>query len=1017
MRITNQWVINSFIGQVNRTNSSLSDMQIKVSSGKNYIKASENPVDNALIMQNKTEIYENTQFTRNIDHANDWYNNTDGAMSTIESALQRVRELAVQGANDTLVQDDRDAIAKEIDELILHLVDVANTNIGGEYIFAGHEVDSPPFSAKTGQEPGFNTSMVTHSLGDVRDDANLNNILSVLYDGNDKRLTTEIERGTVIEKSISGLELFFGAQPISPTPGFTYTLPPLEESLPLQMLNSGDGVQAGIIVVTDQNGVDHKIDLADAHRLDDVLGMINATGSFEAGIEQVPSDTAVSLGIYRNAGYSDLLTGLSDPKMLSEFTNLSDLNNGLGVPDGYLNINTRDGKNYRVDISGSTTVADIVAKLNAVNGGAALEAKFDMVHKRLEIEDITGGAGEFAITSTRSQLFIKDLDPHVADDLGLLNNVGTGSQIYSTYDSAMESETTPLSLLNGGKGIERGFIEISTHDGSSVVVDLTNVYSPQDVIAAINAQALADGVNLVADFDVNSNSMFVTDNTANNGFDFKIEEVFGNKEIAVREVTTVTKNLGLLKSSQGNTIVGNTLISVGPPIDENTLLSNLVPPPERGFMVIRGGDKEPVEIDLTGANTIQDVLDGINASGKFTASWDAAAKRFLVTDPAAVTGNYGIVIEEQVNTGRDLGFITGTSNHVFDTITGAPIHVKSLPTLVGSVDLDPALTPETDLQSLNSTRTSNPGVNLGYIRITDKAGHFAAIDLRGSKNIKDVLSKINDPANGIYIEAKINAAGNGIEIVDKNHGAAGKLEIIDIDSTSAQDLGISGRTVDNRLIGKDVDPAMTLTTSISALNGGKGVPLGKVYVQSGSYSGEIDLTGVKTVGEMLDKLSNTDNNFNLQAWVSEDGKRINLTNTMGEPYIKVRDAGGKSPNTASSLGLGNTPSVFTTLMDLRDNLLRNDAQAISEESIKKVDEDLRRVLNLHAEVGSKSNRATAAKEKQENITLNLKKMLSSVEDIDMAEAIIRMTELETAYQAALQTGSKLMQMSLLDFLR
>ena len=1016
MRITNQWVINSFISQVNRTNSSLSDMQIKVSSGKNYIRASENPVDNALIMQNKTEINENNQFTRNIDHATDWYNNTDGAMSTVESALQRVRELAVQGANDTLVQSDRDAIATEIDELLLHLIDVANTNIGGEYIFAGHNVDSPPFAAKTGQEPGFNTSMVTHSLGDVRADANLNNILSVLYNGNDKRLTSEIERGTVIEKSITGQELFFGGKPVTPTPGFTYTLPPLEESLPLQMLNSGNGVQPGLIIVTDENGVEHKIDLSDAHRLDDVIGMINATGSFEAGIEEVPSDTAVSLGIYRNAGFSDLLTGLSDPKMLSEFTNLTDLNGGLGVPDGYLNINTRDGKNHRVDISGSTTVADIVAKLNAVNGGAALEARVDMIHKRLEIEDITGGAGEFSITSTRSQLYIKDLDPHVADDLGILRNVGAANQIFSTYDSAMESETTPLSLLNGGEGVERGFIDIKTHDGSSVVVDLTNVYSPQDIIDAINAQALADGVAVVAGFDVSSNSLFITDNTVG-ADDFRIEEVFGSNPIAVREVTTVTKNLGLLKSSQGNTIVGNTLISAGPPVDENTLLTDLVPPPERGFMVIRGADKEPVQIDLTGANTIQDVLDGINASGKFTASWDASANRFLVTDPSAVGGNYGIVIEEQVNTARDLGFITGTSNHVSDTITGAPIHVKALPTLVGSVDLNPTLTSETDLQALNSTRSSNPGVNLGYIRITDKAGRFAAIDLRGSTTISDVLSKINDPANGIYVEARINAAGNGIEIIDKNNGAAGKLEIIDIDSTSAQDLGISGRTVDTRLVGKDVDPAMTLTPSISALNGGKGVPLGKVYVQSGSYSGEIDLTGVKTVGEMLDKLSNTDNNFNLQAWISEDGKRINLTNTMGEPYIKVRDVGGKSPNTASSLGLGNTPSVFTTLMDLRDNLLRNDAQAISEESIKKIDEDLKRVLNLHAEVGSKTNRATAAREKQENITLNLKKMLSSVENIDMAEAIIRMTELEVAYQAALQTGSKVMQTSLMDFLR
>lgn len=1010
MRITNQWITNSFINQVNRNNTDLSEMQIKISSGKKYIRASENPVDNALTMQGKTEVFENKQFIRNIDHVSDWYTNTDGAMTTIETAIQRVRELAVEGANDTLVQVDRDAIAKEIDELLLHLVDVANTNIGGSYIFAGHDVDNKPFSIATGQTPGLNNNMVTYSLGDTRNEVNLASPLSIVYNGSDKRLTSEIERGTILEKSITGQELFFGNSPVTSTPGFTYTLPPLEKSLPLQALNSGRGVQDGQIIVTDHIGVEHKIDLSSAHRLDDVIGMINATGSFSAGIEEVPSDTAVSLGIYRNAGYSNTLFGLSDPKMLSEFTNLSDLNNGLGVSDGYLNINTRDGRNLRVDIAGANTVGDIVNRLNAVDGGAALNVRFDMIHKRLEIQDITGGAGEFSISSIKTQLYLKDLDPHVAKDLGILRNVGVGNQIFSNIDSGIESEASPLSFANGGKGVERGYIDIAGHDGVTSRVDLTSVLTPQDVIDAVNAQT---GGNQTASFDLTSKRILFTDNTVGAN-DFKVEEAFGGGPIGVRETTTVTRSLGLLKSSQGNVIVGDPLSPAA--LTEASLLANLLPPPERGFMVLRGADKQAVEVDLTGAVTIKDVLDGINNTGKFKAVWDTAANRFVVSDPLAVAGNYGITIEERTNVGRDLGFITGTSNQVPGTITGAPIKVASLPTLTGSVDLNPIVTPQTELQSLNSTRRSNPGVNLGYIRITDKAGHFAAIDLRGSSTIADVLAKINDPANGIYVEAKISANGNGIEIIDKNNGGPGKLEVIDIDSTSASDLGISGRTVDKVIVGRDIDPAMTSNTPISALRNG-GVALGKVYVQSGSYSGEIDLTGVKTVGELIDRLSNTDSNFNLQAWVSEDGKRINLTNTKGEPYIKVRDTGGKNPDTASSLGLGNTPSIFTTMMDLRDNLLRNDSKAISEESIKKLDEDLRRILNLHTEVGAKANRATASREKQENITLNLKKMLSSVENIDMAEAIIRMTELETAYQAALQTGAKVMQTTLMDFLR
>jgi len=62
MRVTNQWITNSFINQINRNNAGLSDMQIKVSSGKKYRKASESPVDNAIIMQDKTDIFEKNQY-------------------------------------------------------------------------------------------------------------------------------------------------------------------------------------------------------------------------------------------------------------------------------------------------------------------------------------------------------------------------------------------------------------------------------------------------------------------------------------------------------------------------------------------------------------------------------------------------------------------------------------------------------------------------------------------------------------------------------------------------------------------------------------------------------------------------------------------------------------------------------------------------------------------------------------------------------------------------------------------
>ncbi len=1018
MRITNQWVYNSFVNQINRNNTSLNELQSKISSGYKYQRASENPVDNALTMEYSSEIYENTQFIRNIDHSKDWYNMTDSSLTNLESILQRVRELAIEGATDTTVEIDRDAIAKELDQLLLEVVNIANTKVNNEYIFAGSINDIAPISYDIGQDSRYNSNVVSYALGDNREKINLTSPVNVSYNGNEVRMTTQIDNNTTIEKSITGLEMFFGVdrpEDIAGTPTFSYSYPPIERSTSLEVLDNGNGVDKGLIYITDEAGVDHKIDLTNAHTLDDVLHIINSTGSFEAGIEEVPSDTAVSLGIYRNAGPTDLLIGLSDPAMLGEYTNLSDLNNGLGIVEGYININTRDGKNYRVNVEGCTTVKDVVDAINSVNGGSVVLATFDMVNHRLTLKDMTNGKGEFSVTSSKTQLYVKDLPSHVAEDYGLLQNVGSGDTLYSFYDGNVLLEADPYEFANNGKGCENGYINITGHDGITTTVKLVNIYSPVEMIEAINN---ATGGAQVASWDAASNRFKIVDNTIGTE-NFEITEFVGTEPIKIRENTTVANSLGLLKSTKGNTVIGDTLTSVGGGlVDENTLLDDLINPPDNGFIKITGADNVGYTIELTGCQTIGDVIDTINAEGHFTANWEASKRCIVISDPAAMaTGkNYGLTVGEYSNTAYQLGFVKGTSNYETNTITGAPLTVASLPTLEGSIDLNPIITGDTKLSDLNSSRTWNSsGVNLGRIRITDKAGRFKAIDLRGCTTIQDVLDKINDPENGIYVEARINADGNGIEIVDKNNGATGKLEVIDCDSTCAFDLGIKGRTVDKVLVGEDLDPAVTRDTLLSTCTYGA-IPTGKVYIQSGENSLEVDLSECKTVGDVLDKLSNTDLNLHLTAWISDDGKRINLTNTINQPYIKVVDISGQNA-TASSLGLGSTKSLFSTIMDLRDNMLRCDDWAVSNINIPQIDEAIERILNIHTVVGAKSNRVDATKNKIESINLNLKTMLSNVEDIDMTEAIIQMTEWETTYQASLQVGARLMQTSLLDFIR
>ncbi|MDZ4133272.1 MAG: hypothetical protein U1E11_09080, partial [Dethiobacteria bacterium] len=93
-------------------------------------------------------VYRNEQYRLNMNQTRGWLENTESALQNGLDMLQRVRELAVYGANESLTAEDRRAIAPEVEEFIAHLIGVANTETNGLYIFGGHQTLKVPFIRK-----------------------------------------------------------------------------------------------------------------------------------------------------------------------------------------------------------------------------------------------------------------------------------------------------------------------------------------------------------------------------------------------------------------------------------------------------------------------------------------------------------------------------------------------------------------------------------------------------------------------------------------------------------------------------------------------------------------------------------------------------------------------------------------------------------------------------------------------------------------------------------------------------
>ncbi|MGG5255321.1 flagellar hook-associated protein FlgL [Neobacillus sp. SM06] len=144
MRITQSMLAANSLKNISNSYSRMSQLQNQLSTGKKITKPSDDPVVAMKGMYYRSDLVGVEQYKRNLSELHLWMDNSETGMSEANSVLQRVRELLVQGQNDTLSPSDRKAIAVEVGQLNQDLVKTANTQVAGKYIFHGTDVTNPP---------------------------------------------------------------------------------------------------------------------------------------------------------------------------------------------------------------------------------------------------------------------------------------------------------------------------------------------------------------------------------------------------------------------------------------------------------------------------------------------------------------------------------------------------------------------------------------------------------------------------------------------------------------------------------------------------------------------------------------------------------------------------------------------------------------------------------------------------------------------------------------------------------
>lgn len=144
MRITQTMLQNNMLRNLFASQKEMDKYFTQIYTGKKIRRPSEDPVVAMRGIGYRTELTEVEQYKRNVSSVWSWMDHADDALDKATKVIHRMEELSVQAANDTLTEDERHSILREVEQLEQQMIDIANTSVNGRYIFNGTETDKPP---------------------------------------------------------------------------------------------------------------------------------------------------------------------------------------------------------------------------------------------------------------------------------------------------------------------------------------------------------------------------------------------------------------------------------------------------------------------------------------------------------------------------------------------------------------------------------------------------------------------------------------------------------------------------------------------------------------------------------------------------------------------------------------------------------------------------------------------------------------------------------------------------------
>ncbi len=1006
MRITQRMISRNAYNNLQLSQGRLQNYSNQLATGKKFQRASENPAGVGRVLSYTSAISRNEQYSMNINHSRGWLENTEEAMQNSLQVMQRVRELTIYASNDSLTAEDRRAILPEVGQSIEHLIGIANTEVNGLYIFGGNQTQKKPFE----EEPVYDVQ--TNYLGPVKTGfAEFASEFFGGHEGEEIGLSFQIDGAHYDINVASSFE---------------------EDEI---FENIKDAIQGDInlrdLITVDYDDTEHLISF---RRLEP--GDFSIKGTTQEALEVIPGLDATTM-ISPAEFTSMLFDGDAGEQVEIEFEII-----GVG--------------NYSITADSADNPQDIFDNIeDAIDTTADLSDHLEVSYESFspnegEITFTRFTEGDFIITATNEEavevlhdlvlnepvevnaVYSEDEIIVTSSNISSVDNISPNSFLPGHYSILTESTSDPypvnestrvFSYAQSGERLVNEIEATAANRNQSVSFVVTGIDGDNITLAYEFVQMDPAG----NDDSTRGRGSIIVDKTEGPQ-PFNIEDTAGNG-------VNYSIDLADATFTEGDKIVVNTNADVA--VDADLV------------KLYRAGQDEPLftfafqDSALSSGTTPFEFFSLDRESGALLKSsmdltWDydfetsddldspAASFDINVYDGSEASREQRVKIEaEGLQNGEYK--LNSTKYKLQDDLTADVSTVQQF--FQGNAQT-----------AFTGTKVDDP----------DNPAYPITVDSNVNASILLEVSEV-DPAEGTV---KYNYKTHQYDLDGNYSYETGQFTLYygeDSDNQQIIPIGDAEVTIDNldslapseagsyqkddRIV-LNITPGIDADTEIEQVDfSGKyrdGESQVLYYFNADTLKDDVQIRhfSLETFARSLDKgkvydgrmTINEDiinvmqlpqnetmsyDNFGFPVPFGDDKDRVNEIS----PYQDV------TVNLSAKKAFGEDMEVFGAVFDVYGALMDNDQKSLGSTALEKMDRAIDHILERLSDVGARVNRVEAVETTLSNQNLYLQEVRSQTEDIDLAKIITEFTMQENAYRAALATTQKVLQPSLVDYMR